>query len=94
MPPVQIVVSVRRGCVQNVFCSDPTAQLTVVDWDVDGSRPSVPERVRFEGEDGYCSADVSHPYVESLASLEKTDVARALQADRRRRSRSKPKPAR
>lgn len=93
MPSVQIVISVRRGCVRTVFCSDATAQLSIVDWDVDGSRTNVPERVRFEGEDGYCSADVSHPFVESLASLERTDVARALQADRRRQSRAKSKSA-
>ena len=35
MAQIQIVVHVHGGIVQEVFCSDASAELTVVDWDAD-----------------------------------------------------------
>ena len=34
-----IIVSVYGGVVQDVFCSDAEANLTIVDWDTEGASP-------------------------------------------------------
>jgi len=39
MSQIQIVIEVQDGLVQDIFCSDPGAEVTVVDWDTEGLRP-------------------------------------------------------
>jgi hypothetical protein len=31
--PTRIVISVNAGIVQEVFCTDPNAEVTLIDWD-------------------------------------------------------------
>ncbi len=33
----RVVINVYGGVVQDVFCSDPDAQVTLVDWDFEGN---------------------------------------------------------
>jgi len=43
MPNTQIVINVSGGLVQTVACSDSTADITIVDWDIDIGNPGVTE---------------------------------------------------
>jgi len=39
MNPMQVVIHVEGGIVQDVFCDDPPVRIVVVDWDVEAPQP-------------------------------------------------------
>jgi hypothetical protein len=45
MPLTQIVLNISGGIVQEVFCSDPAAEVIVVDWDTEHCSPDEPGMV-------------------------------------------------
>jgi hypothetical protein len=64
MPKAQIVLNVSGGLVQDVFCSDPAAEVIVVDWDF---------------ADGEHQANVSRAEVLPLEELAGTDAEAAIE---------------
>lgn len=85
---IQIVVSIRRGRLENVFCTDASAELALVEWDVDGARPESADRVACRTAEGMLLAHVSRPHVESLGALRHAKAGRILDAARRKRRRT------
>lgn len=47
MPHPQIIVNVFGGIAQDVYCSDPDAQVTIVDWDSEWSSTDDPALVEI-----------------------------------------------
>ena len=41
MPTHHIVLNVRGGAIQDVFTSDPTVRVTLVDWDVNDAADEI-----------------------------------------------------
>lgn len=79
MAKTQIVINLSGGLVQDVFCSDPDADVISVDWDTEGSDPSddgvvevttMDERTRL----AHVAEYAAHPF----NSLFGTDVATAM----------------
>lgn len=81
MQQTTIILNIYGGSVQDVFCTDPDAQVQVVDWDTDGLDLSDP---------GICEVTVERNrkrlvfvgglLPNPLAHLAGTDVEQALQA--------------
>jgi hypothetical protein len=80
MPATQFVINVHGGIVQDVYCSDPAAEVLVVDWDVDGSQPGEPGIVEVQLPRYTLNAAVGTLSVSPLQSLAGTDVQAALDA--------------
>ena len=80
MSSVQIVINVSGGLVQGVYCSTPDAEVTLVDFDVDGVGVDEPRIVRIiaNGLAEYVFVDQFQPH--DLESLAGTAVERAIQA--------------
>ena len=79
--PIEIIVNVHGGVVQDVFCSDAEAQVTIVDWDTEGASPDDRGIVSFktaEGKELLTHVDRSKP--SPLSKLAGTDVESALRA--------------
>ena len=76
----RIVLNVSGGVVQDVFCSDPQADVVLVDWDTDGCDPDTPGLVEVAGSG---IAYVTGWDAESLDTMEATDVGAALKAWKR-----------
>ena len=78
----QIVINVRGGVIQDVFCDD--ADVTVVDWDAEGSSDhcifDVPITNEDEGGPRTARAYVSEPVTNVLAELAGTNTEAALTA--------------
>ena len=74
----QIVINVSGGVVQDVFSSDPTAQILLVDWDVEGVSPDDCDIVALAGDQRY--AQIADLRVMPLEELAGTDVAAAIEA--------------
>ena len=78
-PKTKIVISVYGGNVQDVFCSDPQAEVVVVDWDTEGCDASDDGCVAVLDNFGQRRlARICHTTAEPLAALAKTPVAAAL----------------
>ncbi len=73
----RILLSVRGGVVQDVYCSDPELEVAFVDWDCEGVAAD-PDGGHFEI-DGQVVA-VSQGYGHAWQVLEGTDCGRALEA--------------
>lgn len=81
MPHPQIIINVFGGVVQEVYCSDPRVQVTIVDWDSDWSSTYAPGLVEI-------TIDVNRPQyafvgvspARPLSDLAGTDVEAALEA--------------
>ena len=81
MNSTRIVLNVHGGVVQELYCSDPDADVRLVDWDVEESDPDAPGIVEIDtGGDrtqfAYVGALPAHP----LTDLAGTDVEQAIQA--------------
>lgn len=76
----EIVINVQGGVVQDAFCSDDSADLIIVDWDVEGSQPGSNGVIEVPLFDGSCNAVVFRPMVQPLCSLAGTDVEAAIEA--------------
>jgi hypothetical protein len=74
----QIVLNLSGGVVQDVFSSDPTAQVLLVDWDVEGDPLADRDIVGLD--DGRRQAQVADIRVSPLDELVATDVAAAIEA--------------
>jgi hypothetical protein len=77
--PIEIIVSVYGGVVQDVFCSDAEAQVTIVDWDTEGANPDQAGVVKIQnaaGQERLAHVDRSKPA--PLSRLVGTDVESAL----------------
>ena len=78
----QIVINVRGGVIQDVFCD--AGDVTVIDWDTEGSSPAdqciceVPIANQDEGGPRTARAFVSEPLTHPLAELAGTNVEAAL----------------
>ena len=80
MPAPSIVLNVHGGIVQDVFASDPDVEVTLVDWDVDGSDAAHPNVVAITDSLGRTRrAYVSPLAVEPLAELIGSDVETAIE---------------
>ncbi len=76
----RIVVNVSGGVVQDVYCSDPQADLTVVDWDTDGCDLTEGGMVEV----GRQVAHITGLDAEPLEAMAGTDVGAALDLHKRR----------
>ena len=77
MPNTQIVINVSGGLVQTVACSDPTADITIVDWDIDIGNPGVTETMH-RGE--ILRACVLFPPAEPIRRLAGSEVEAVIEA--------------
>jgi hypothetical protein len=81
MSKTTIVLNVYGGVVQDVFCSDPTLQVTLVDWDTQGGDASEPGIVEVTtGGDRTQLVYVADLSGNPLADLAGTDVECAVRA--------------
>jgi hypothetical protein len=79
--PIEIVVNVHGGVVQDVFCSAGGAEVIVVDWDTEGAGSGDPSVVAVETAKGEKRAvHVDRSKATPLVDLVGTDVEAALQA--------------
>jgi hypothetical protein len=76
----QLVINIRGGVVQDVFCSVPGPQAIVVDWDVGDSVPGKPGIVDVPVHEAHCAAYVQHLAVRELRELAGTDAEAAIDA--------------
>ncbi len=74
MPEMQVVINVQGGLVQEVFASEPLAELVVVDWDV---TPGDHQAVEVKMGRRQLRASVQHPMVQPIGHLA---AARQVQA--------------
>ena len=80
MSQVQIIISVSGGLVQDVYCSVPDAEVTLVDFDVEGSfwgDPGIVEIVSG-GRPERVFVDQLTPH--GMETLAGTDVGQAILA--------------
>jgi hypothetical protein len=75
-----MVIHVSGGLVQAVYCSLPEAEITLVDFDVDGSYRGEPGIVEFVSSGRAERAFVSELPASSFEEMVGTDVERAVQA--------------
>ena len=81
MTNTRIILNIHGGTVQDVFCSDPNADVRIVDWDVQECDADAPGIVEVDVEHGRKqSAFVGGLLPNALADLAGTDVEGALQA--------------
>jgi hypothetical protein len=74
-----VVISVYGGVVQDVFCSEPRAVATVVDWDAEGTDSSSAGYVSVYDNFGHESpAIVSRCQAEPLSAMKNTPIKAAL----------------
>lgn len=79
MSQPEIVINVRGGVVQEVYCSEELADLVIVDWDEPGtSGANDAVAVPFHGRELY--AAVSHPVLYPTWQLAGTEVEAAIEA--------------
>jgi hypothetical protein len=80
MPHIQIVINVSGGLVQDVYCSAANAEVTLVDFDVDGGNSDEPGLLEIisagRPERVFVDQFTSH----DLQALVGTDVEKALLA--------------
>ena len=77
MPEMQVVINVHGGLVQEVFASEPLAELVVVDWDVaPGDHPAIEVQVGQR----HLRASVQHPIVQPIGHLAGSDVEGVIEA--------------
>lgn len=72
------MLNVSGGVVQDVFSSDPTTQVLVVDWDVERNTPTDCDIVVLD--DNQRQAQVADLRALPLDELAGTDVAAAIEA--------------
>ncbi len=77
MPEMQVVINVHGGLVQEVFASEPLAELVVVDWDV---MPGDHQAIEVEIGQRHLQASVQHPMVQPLGHLAGSDVEAVIEA--------------
>ena len=77
MSEPEIVINIQGGVVQEVFCSGPLAELTVVDWDVEPGDEGVTEAVH-RGET--LRANVVHPIIVPLQRLAGSEIEAVIEA--------------
>ncbi len=77
MPEMQVVINVHGGLVQEVFASEPLAELVVVDWDV---APGDHQAVEVEAGRRHLCASVLHPMVQPIERLAGSDVEAVIDA--------------
>lgn len=70
----RVVVNVSGGAVQDVYCSDPQADIVIVDWDTEGCDPNADNLVAVAGGPAYVTNWDAQP----LAAMKGTDVGLAL----------------
>ena len=79
MPTPQLVINVYGGLVQEVFCSDPTIEVLLVDWDVEPADAEHPSVVLVPDDDRHSQhAYVTPLTVQTLDALKGTQVAAAI----------------
>ena len=70
----RVVLNVSGGAVQDVYCSDPEADIVIVDWDTEGCDPEADDLVAVAGGLAYVTGWDAEP----LAAMKGTDVGLAL----------------
>lgn len=83
MKPNQIIIEVAGGVVQEVYCSDQGAHVTLVDWDSEGAGAGDPSVVEISVDGNrmqYAFVAVLSP--RPLSDLAQTDTQVALRAAR------------
>lgn len=81
MQQTRIILNIQGGNVQDVFCSDPNANVQLVDWDVQESDPDAPGIVEVDVEFGRQQlAFVGGLLPNPLTHLTGTDVEKAVKA--------------
>ena len=66
--------------MQDVYCSDPAAEIVLVDWDIPPVGGDEPGVVSFPDGERTAHAFVGNLDAEPLAALAGTDIERALHA--------------
>ena len=81
MSPIQIVLNVSGGVVQDVFASRSDVEVLLVDWDTDSSIRDDPGLVTIQASDS-CEqqAYVADLPVQPLEALSGSDAAAAIEA--------------
>jgi hypothetical protein len=80
VPRNAIVIHVSGGLVQAVYCSLPEVEITLVDFDVDGSYRGEPGIVEFVSAGRAEQVFVSELPASNFDELAGTDVEQAVQA--------------
>lgn len=80
MPSTGVVISIRRGAIEDVYCADEGACVLVVDWDVELCEPGEHGVVAVPRGDEFRKARVSRPDVLPLNDLVGSDVEAAIDA--------------
>ena len=78
MPEPKIVLNIQGGVFQEVFCSGPLAELTVVDWDTEPGDEGVTEAAVHGGET--LRANVVHPIIVPLQRLAGSEIEAVIEA--------------
>lgn len=80
-PKPKIVLNISGGVLQDVFGSDPTIAVALVDWDTEGSDPSENDIIEIpDGRGGTQLAAVAEYPVLPLTDLAGTETEAALKA--------------
>ncbi|MCE9555411.1 MAG: hypothetical protein K8T91_18835 [Planctomycetes bacterium] len=77
----KVIISIHDGVIQDVFCSDPETQVTLVDWGNEEVEPHTPGLVEVrinERRTEWVSVEQITP--RPMADLAGTHVQRAIQA--------------
>ena len=80
MPQIQIIINVYGGLVQDVFCSHPEAEVTLVDFDIHANCDDEPGIVMITAGQRTERAFVDQLSPQPLEALAGTDVERAIDA--------------
>ena len=82
MSSTKIVIEIQGGLVQDVFCSDHNADVTIVDWDSDGLNVGDSRVVEVSDGSTLHLAGVDRPRAVPLERLAGTAVEKAIAAAR------------
>jgi len=75
-----IVISLYRGMVQNVYCSDADAEIVLVDWGIESGDPADTRVVTIQTRRRVHTAFVQEIIADPIEQLAGTMVERALDA--------------
>ena len=80
MANTAIVISLYRGMVQNVYCSDADAEIVLVDWGVEPCDPSDTRVVQIKTRRNVHSAFVQGIIADPIEDLAGSMLERAIDA--------------
>jgi hypothetical protein len=78
MSQTEIIIEIEDGLIQEVFCSDRTARVTIVDWDTEGASAGDNGIYSVPSAAGSSLVAVEHRTSSHLKKLRNSRTAKAL----------------